>query len=255
MLFSLIFCIVFPPVSYWHVCSAVSIRYWWVWRKSRHLWRRPVHQHSRGIPLSVLRRLHGLYGHEDVYRWEQTQYLEHECNINSFFSSSELIYGTSSEGQNIHILSASVHPCLPRCERVWLEPKHLSPRRLREHQRLFHLPLSAGILCQEGIYWLHGYTHSLSYTHTNTHTHTHTLSHTHTHLGLRGLGLCVQLSDECWDSSPMHKLVKGPQFKNIDQLIIDWTTNRTKNCLLNKKKIHLKVFAWHYYTEAFYTEN
>lgn len=55
--------------------SAVSIRYWWVWGDSRHLWRRPVYQHPRGIPLSVLRWLHGFYGHEDVYRWEKKRHL------------------------------------------------------------------------------------------------------------------------------------------------------------------------------------
>lgn len=65
--------------------------------------------------------------------------------------------------QNIQVLSMSFCRCLPRCERVRSEPKHLSPWRLREHQRLLHLPLSAGILCQKGIHGLHRCTHTHTY--------------------------------------------------------------------------------------------
>lgn len=45
------------------------VRHRRVWRNSRHLRRRSVHQHPRRVPLPVLWRLHGLHQHEDVYRW------------------------------------------------------------------------------------------------------------------------------------------------------------------------------------------
>lgn len=51
------------------MCFAACARHRRVRGNSRHLRRRPVHQHPRGVPLPVLRRLHGLHQHEDVYRW------------------------------------------------------------------------------------------------------------------------------------------------------------------------------------------
>lgn len=84
--------------------SAVSIRHWWVWGDTRHLWRRPVHQHSWGISLSVLRRLHGVHGHEDLYWWEEKPILTSSsivellplfCLLVIFFLSSKCIYSRS----------------------------------------------------------------------------------------------------------------------------------------------------------------
>lgn len=56
------------------------------------------------------------------------------------FSLADLICGTFSVSLIFCLISPDSHahilsfcPCLPRCERMWLEPKHLSPRRLREH--------------------------------------------------------------------------------------------------------------------------
>lgn len=45
------------------------IRYRWVWKQSWCLWRWPVYQHSWGVPLPLLRWLHGFNGHENMHRW------------------------------------------------------------------------------------------------------------------------------------------------------------------------------------------
>lgn len=89
---------------------------------------------------------------------------------------------------------------LSRCERVWFEPKHLSPRWLREHQRLLHLPLSAGILCQEGVHRLHRYTCT----------------------NIRGWAVAersevpsAHIWVECCKNSSMHTVVQDVHLKNV----------------------------------------
>lgn len=51
-------------------------RHRWVWRVPGGLWWRPVHQHAGDVPVPVLRWLHVIGGHEDVWRWGRTLNLQ-----------------------------------------------------------------------------------------------------------------------------------------------------------------------------------
>lgn len=42
------------------------LRYWWVWGEPRRLWWRPVYQHPRDIPVSMLWWFHVIWGYEDL---------------------------------------------------------------------------------------------------------------------------------------------------------------------------------------------
>lgn len=86
--------------------------------------------------------------------------------------------------------------------------------------------------CQLGYFVKKGST-GCTGTHTNTQTHKHTQAHTRQGL-LRHLSLCATIF-ECWDSSLMHTVVAGLQFKKWwfiihDSLLIEFKTELKQKC-------------------------